>query len=172
MIVPDGHTEQEVIDTITRVAKRVANKHRFAYFDGDDIFQEAFIIGMEGLSRYDPSKPLENFMSVHISNRIKNEMRKHLGRPEDKNTARTMLMSPLSMDVVRDEEEANMWTRIDFLDDLQVDDIFKLIDLNLPTEYRADFLRMKQGVTIPKPRREKIEEYIINILRENGYETW
>ena len=65
-----------------------------------------------------------------------------------------------------------MWNKIDFLNDLQVDDIFRLIDINLPVDFRSDFLRMKQGILITKPRREKIEFIIVEILRENGYETW
>lgn len=172
MLIPDGHTEQEVIDTITKVARRFANKYRFGSYESEDIFQEAFILGMESLDKYDPSRPLENFLAVTIPNRLKNLKRKIFGLPEDKSTDRKLIAAPLSMDVVRDEEESNMWDKIDFLDDLQVDDIFKIIDKNLPVDFRSDFLRMKQGILIPKPRREKIEQLIVEILADNGYETW
>ena len=172
MIIPKGFTEQEVIDTITRVARRFAAKYRFSSYESEDIFQEAFILGMEGLEKYDPELPLENFLAVVIPNRLKNLKRKILGRPEDLNLNRRFIISPLSMDIVQDEEESNMWDKFDFLDDLQVDDIFRIIDINLQVDFRSDFLRMKQGILISKPRREKIEELIVEILRENGYETW
>jgi len=170
VIIPKGMTEQEVIDIITKVAYRFCNKYRFSYFESDDIFQEAFILGMEGLNRYEEGRPLENFLAVHISNRLKNNIRKHEGRPDCEN--RTLVLNPLSMDVVRDDEEGNMWTKVDFLNDMQVDDIFRIIDIHLPTEFRSDFLRMKKGILIPKPRRVRIEEMILEILRENDYETW
>lgn len=172
MIVPDGMTEDQVINIISKVARRFANRYRFASYEYEDIFQEAFILGMEALPKYDADRPLENFLAVTIPNRLKNFKRKILGRPEDTNNNRELIISPLSMDVVQDEEESNMWDKIDFLDDLQVDDIFRIIDINLPVDYRADFLRMKQGISIPKPRREKIELLIVEILSENGYETW
>ncbi len=172
MIVPSGYREQEVIDTIVNVAKRFAKKYRFADYETEDIFQEAFIEGMDALNKFDPSRPLENFLAVCIPNRLKNLKRKVMGRPEDKNMSRSMLAAPLSIDVIRDEEESGMWTKIDFLNDMEVEDIFRIIDIELPVDLRTDFLRMKQGVLISKPRREKIEEIIVEILRENGYETW
>lgn len=172
MIIPEGFTEQEVVDTITRVARRFAARYRFSSYEADDIFQEAFIIGMNGLGKYETGRPLENFLAVVIPNGLKNFKRKIVGRPEDINKDRKLLVSPLSMDIVRDEEESGMWNKFDFLNDLQVDDIFRLIDIHLPVDFRADFLRMKQGILISKPRREKIEYIIVEILRENGYETW
>jgi len=172
LIVPEGFTEQEVVDTITRVAQRFAARYRFSSYETEDIFQEAFIIGMDRLDKYQVGRPLENYLAVVIPNGLKNFKRKIVGRPEDTNRDRKLLVSPLSMDVVRDEEESGMWNKFDFLNDLQVDDIFRLIDINLPVDFRSDFLRMKQGILISKPRREKIELIIVEILRENGYETW
>ena len=51
-------SEQEVVDIITKVSERLSNKFTFAFYTTEDIRQEAFIIGMEALERYDESKPL------------------------------------------------------------------------------------------------------------------
>ena len=69
MKIPSNMSEQEVIDVITRVSEKLSNKFTFAFYTSEDIEQEAFIMGMEGLDRYDEGKPLENFMFVHIANR-------------------------------------------------------------------------------------------------------
>ena len=72
METPNNLTEDEVVQVITKVAKKLAHKFVFASYDVDDIEQEAFLMGIEGLKRYDSSKPLENFMYAHINNRLKN----------------------------------------------------------------------------------------------------
>jgi DNA-directed RNA polymerase specialized sigma24 family protein len=68
-------TEQQVIDQIKIVVNRIAPKYTFNTYDVDDIKQEAFIICMDALERYDNKRPLENFLSVHLSNRLKNFVR-------------------------------------------------------------------------------------------------
>jgi len=80
-IVPQGHTEQEVIDTLYRVARRMAYKFRFAYNDPEDIIQEGVVKGIEGLEKYEPGRPLENFLHVHIFNRLFNYKRDNYVRP-------------------------------------------------------------------------------------------
>ena len=50
-------TQDQVILVIQKVAKRLSNKYTFPNFDEDDIEQEAFIIGMEAMERYDSSPP-------------------------------------------------------------------------------------------------------------------
>ena len=57
MRIPSGMTEEQVINTV------------------DDIKQEAFIICIEALNRYEEGRPLENFLSVNLSNRLKTFMR-------------------------------------------------------------------------------------------------
>ena len=62
MNIPDGMTEQEVVDQIEKVCNRIAPRYTFYGYALDDIKQEAFIICMEALNRYDNSRPLENFL--------------------------------------------------------------------------------------------------------------
>ena len=72
MKVPNNMTEKEVVGVITKIAKKLAPKFVFASYEAEDIEQEAFLMGVEGLERYDSTKPLENFMYAHINNRLKN----------------------------------------------------------------------------------------------------
>lgn len=184
-MIPNDLDQEEVLRIIIKIANSLAYKYQFAFYDVEDIKQEAIIIGLEGLERYDRNQPLENFLWVHMSNRLKSFKRDNYIRPvpgdvqpgsqeyetwEQKYASKKNLLEPISIGSVRDEHEKNMWTKIDFIDELQIDDIFSLIDKELPLELREDFLKVKQGVTIPKPKRDKIYEIILEILEKNGYE--
>ena len=75
MKIPQGMTEQEVVSQITKVCDRIAPKYTFYGYTVDDIKQESFMICMDALKRYDENRPLENFLSVNLSNRLKNFVR-------------------------------------------------------------------------------------------------
>ena len=168
-------TEAEVLATMTKVVNRIAHKYRFGYYDIDDIKQEAFIIAMEAMDRYDEGRPLENFLAVHISNRLKNFKRDNFFRPDyvppsgkitnDNNTKR-FLMEPLDIDNIRDEHERNMRGEENIVDELAKKELMNIIDTSLDMGLRGDYLRILHGVYVPKPRREQIYESIMQILRE------
>lgn len=163
----------------------MCHKHKFGMYDSSDIFQEAILIGLEKLDSYDPTKPLENYLSVVIRNRLINLKRDNHYKSEPKdctqeeydewarrNAHKKNLIEPLPMDSIKDEHEKSMWCKIDFINDFSAKEIFQLIDDKLPIELRADFLRLKQGAKIPKNRKDKVEQHIITILEEAGYEAW
>lgn len=179
MNVPEGFTEQQVIDLITKIIERMASRYTFGYYDVEDIKQEAFIIAIDGLKRYDNDKgPLENFLSVHIKNRLLTLRRNKFYRKDKKSTAmlekrnesKKNLMEPIDISKVRDEDEKNMKFESDILDILVTEEIFTLIDKHLNIHTRLDYLKMLDGVAIPAHRRNKVEQEIIEILRENGYD--
>ena len=169
-------TEAEVLATITTVVNRIAHKYRFGYYDIDDIKQEAFIIAMEAMDRYDEGRPLENFLAVHISNRLKNFKRDNFFRPDyvppsgkitnDNNTKR-FLMEPLDIDNIRDEHDRNMRGEENIVDELAKKELMDIVDTSLDMGLRGDYLRILHGVYVPKPRREQIYEAIMQILREH-----
>ena len=82
MKIPKGMDETEVVNTILKISKKLAHKYTFASYEAEDIEQEAFLIGITGLSKYDQSRPLENFMYVHINNRLKTFKRDNYYRLE------------------------------------------------------------------------------------------
>ena len=79
-------------------------------------------------------------------------------------------MEPLNIDNIRDEYEENMKDPDDFIDRIANTEIFGLIDKSLDIKYRADYLRMLDGVYVPKPRREQIYQEILSILRSTNEE--
>lgn len=82
MKVLAGKSQQEILDTIENVVSRLAGKFRFGYFDIDDIKQEGRTFALEALDRYNETLPLENFLFVHVRNRLINLRRDHLKQHE------------------------------------------------------------------------------------------
>lgn len=168
MIIPSGMTSDQVVRQIEKVVKRIAPKYTFYGYTVEDISQESFIICMEALPRYDATRPLENFLSVHLSNRLKNFVRdNHFTSTEDSNKVRVMKPAQL------DHEHSLIDQRNLFaVDENAIDygEMSKVIDKKLPAQYRLDYLKMQNEVYVSRHRREEIIIVIREILTENGYE--
>lgn len=155
----------EHLQTIQKAAANIAPKYTFSYMDVDDITQEAVILGLEAYSRWDKERPLENFVSVHISNRLKNFKRDNYYRlgledsPKKRRRAnedkkKIMCPAPMSQDPLTFES----------VDDN--DEIDYLLETLAPP-LRNDFLRMANGVSIPKKRRDAVTEAVRGVLDED-----
>ena len=165
MDIPDNMTEEETLEIIQRVVDRTAPKYTFYGYTAADMKQEAFIICMDALPRYDGKRPLENFLAVHLSNRIKNFVRdNHFTQSDD--PARQNIIQPAQLDdsyYMKFDEDQITYEDIDY------GDMTKLVDQHLPASMRLDYLKMVNDVYIPKPRREEIKQRIVDILEEHGY---
>ena len=74
-------SEQTVLDIIERIVGRVSYKFTFGSYEYEDIKQEAKILALQGLHSYRlESGELENFLWVHVKNRLCNFKRKHFVR--------------------------------------------------------------------------------------------
>jgi DNA-directed RNA polymerase specialized sigma24 family protein len=151
---------------IQQIAKRLANKYVFGYFDVADIEQEAIIFGLEAYDRWDETRPLENFISVHMSNRLKNFKRDNyfrLGLEESSpkrqksNETKRNLMKPAAIHPFSlfTEESIDNQDSIDFLMS------------QMPPLIKNDFLRMSNGVTITKGRKQAVIDSVKEILGED-----
>lgn len=84
---------------------------------------------------------------------------------KQRNAAKSELMRPLNIDEVTEDD-----LKIDreFFDSINLAAIHKKINENMPSDIRADFLRMIDGVYIPKNRKDKVREFIkdLGILDE------
>ena len=166
MKIPSNMSEQEVIDVITKVSESLSNKFTFAFYTTEDIKQEAFIMGMEGLDRYDENKPLENFMYVHIGNRLKNFKRDNYFRQDEGKAERAQrrkksLLEPANLEnfsVARQED--------DVLSRISNSELAEIVQKKVPASMRSDFLRLCAGVSISKSRKLEIESIIRRIIGE------
>ena len=183
-------TEPQVLEVIEKIANKLATQFKFGFFDKDDIKQEIYIIALEGLDRYDDSRPLENFLFVHIKNRLitfkrDNYIRKsnvctfcnnkdpectHCHKKNLKRKTKQFLIEPLDISNINHDNESNMYDTNEVINSLSISEVMNIIDKNLAVSFRGDYLKMKAGVYISKQRRDEIEFEIRRILEENGHE--
>lgn len=80
--LPNNVSEQEFLTVLDNISKRLGHKFKFGYHDFDDMKQQAAIFALEGLEKYDRSRPLENFLWTHVRNRLFNYKRDNYQRPD------------------------------------------------------------------------------------------
>tara|TARA_R100001163_G_scaffold65518_1_gene63043 strand:+ start:469 stop:1113 length:645 start_codon:yes stop_codon:yes gene_type:complete len=80
--LPNNVNEEEFLSVLDNISKRLGNKFKFGYHTFEDMKQQAAIFALEGLNRYDSSRPLENFLWTHVRNRLFNYKRDHYQRPD------------------------------------------------------------------------------------------
>jgi DNA-directed RNA polymerase specialized sigma24 family protein len=166
MKIPNGMTEQSVLDTINLVIKRIAPKYTFSGYDIEDIKQEAFIICLSALNRYTDGNPLENFLAVNLSNRLKNLIRDNHYLSTDPDSKKKILApGQLSSEDHTKYYFENIENTIDFIE------ISKLIDKYLPVKYRASYLKLINNTPIPKKEKEELIQLIRSIVSDHGYEV-
>lgn len=164
MKIPKNMNKEDVVKQIKIVVDRIAPKYTFNGYDVDDIKQEAFIICMDALSRYDQKRPLENFLSVHLSNRLKNFVRDNFYTKNEEDKKKVLSPKSLSYEDYIPDSEHDHDNKID------ASDIKKIIDKYLPSEYRADYLKIVSNVYVPKKRQDEIINLVKELLKDNGYE--
>ena len=157
-------TEQDVVNIINRIATRLAPKFTFAFFEIEDIQQEAYLIAVEALERYDEDKPLENFLFAHINNRLKNFKRDNYyrydqGKAEKIQTTKKKLLEPAVLD-----DSSCVAKEDSIIDDIYIKNMKTKINLQLPAGLRSDYLRMQAGDTLSKQKRAEIESEIKKII--------
>ena len=54
------------------------------------------------------------------------------------------------------------------LENIANEELLNLIDKKIPLELRLDYLRLKNGLKLPRPKRNIIIQQIKDILKENG----
>ena len=149
--------------TIMKVIDRIAPKYTFGFYDVNDIKQEAFLICMEAMERYDPTRPLENFISKHLANRLKSFIRDKYFRQSSPNLDKKMLADlQISIsDIVPPEYVQDIESKLSTADALD-----KVMQ-HLPPSYRNDFLRVANGVTIQSHRKNNLFAKVLEILNED-----
>jgi hypothetical protein len=80
MKIPNNMSEQEVLDIIEKVVSKISYKFVFGFYQYEDIKQQAWIYAIEGLENYKPDLPLQNFLCVHVKNRLCNFKRNNFVR--------------------------------------------------------------------------------------------
>lgn len=145
-----------MVSTISKISSRLASKYTFPNYEADDISQEAFIIGMEALDRYDGVRPLENFLSIHIKNRLNNFKRDHYYRQDDGNAEQIQQNKKKLLDAGSIDEIRNFILAQNVSDNIEERELIDYIDLRLPANMRSDYLRFKNDQNLTKTKRNQL----------------
>lgn len=180
MKIPKNLNEDEVITTLTMVGNKLASQFTFGYYDEDDIRQEIFIIGLESLEGFDKDKGcLYTFLLNNVKNRLINLKRDKSHRPnppkkfdkegntykkwKKRNDDKKNICSPMNVSTSRLDSSYD----VDLIDKINHYECMDIINENLSVEYRGDFKRFMEGVSISKYKREKVIQVVTEILE--GY---
>ena len=164
MRIPSNLTQDEVVSTITKVCKKLAPKYVFASYEIEDIEQEAFMMGVEGLNRYDTNKPLENFMYTHINNRLKNFKRDNYYRFDYGNAQKIQDRKKSILEPVDITALYCISTDDETVDNAHLSEMLDLIDRTLPADLRSDYLKLRTNSPLPKGRKAIIVQAIEDII--------
>ena len=157
--------QQEII---LKVIDRIAPKYTFSYYELDDIKQESFIICLEAVEKYDNSRPFENFISKHLSNRLKTLIRDKYSRSniesekhEKLNQSKKNLMDLKSVDGSYKIYED------DIIERMSTSEAIQTLMRELPPSMRNNFYRLANGVSIQSSKKQALFEKIKEILGED-----
>ena len=163
---------QEQMEIIKKVVDRTAAKYTFGYYDIEDIKQESYIICLDALKNYDNNRPLENFISKHLSNRLKDlkrnkyfrhnvENEKHAKLNESKRNLMDLRQFCQIAEYDHPVYESNLEDKLSAQEALE--DVMEII----PPSLRNDFLRMANGVSIPSHRKKSVIDAVKEVLGED-----
>lgn len=190
-------SEQEFLDVLEKITKRLAHKFKFGYHSVEDMKQQAAIFALEGLKNYDHKRPLENFLWTHVRNRLFNYKRNNYQRPDKpcltcplydpayklSNNQCSKFLDKKDCDLYRvwfkrNDAKKNI-AKPSYMDDLSViqssskdvdnTELMVFLDQNVKTEYRESYLKLKHNQKINKSDLIKLQTYIIQLLKENNW---
>jgi hypothetical protein len=164
MRLPEGVTEEKFMVAFNFVVDKIAHKYVFTSFECEDIRQEAFLIAHKGLDDYDNSRPLENFLYIHLSNRLKNFKRDNYYRYEVGDAQKMQDIKKSILEPIDIHELYHIATGSTIVDDAHLSEIHELIDEKLPANMRSDYLKLKNKGKLTKSRKIKIIKRLQEII--------
>lgn len=181
---PTNMTEAEVLASIERAVGLLAGRFVFGSWDLDDVKQYGRMEAIRAMDRYDPSRPLDNFLYSHIKNRYINLLRDkyrrndppcracHEGDGCDKSTAYSPFCPVYAAWLERNRSKANLMSPGPLQDvadgdqsgDVEIAELEEIIRQEIPFEMLRDYLALKDGDRLPAARRAEIEAAVRDVL--------
>jgi len=193
--LPEGISEQDFLDATERVLGLLAQKFRFGYHASEDIKQQGFLFAVKAMNKgkYDPSRPLENFLYIYLRNQFINYKRDNYFRNDPPCTScifhDAKRRKCMAFDSKAECEKLQNWEKMNVIKrslmtpldvegisdgalqkgrdvslDVELTELELLIDSELPMHLRADYLRLKSQQPVPKLRKQQVRAAIMEIL--------
>lgn len=147
--------QTKLLSYIDNISAIIAKKAKFDIYDEDDIKQEIYFLILKAEQYFDPEKGDEfTFYLNFAAKRLKTFKRdKYTVNSEKQGIADA---APLEDDIMQ---------KMEFELEASLSKYSTAIDEKMPANYRADFLRFKDGAKIPHRNKQIIIECIKDIIR-------
>lgn len=188
-----GVNEQEFLDAVDKISKKLIYKFKFGYHQAEDMKQQATIFALQGLKFYDKKRPLENFLWTHVRNRLFNYKRDNYQRPDkpcltcpfynklaahdcdkysDKSECslysnwlqKNNVKKNIMKPVSIDSSKENAHPSTDIAEQIKNKEILEKINSSIPVKYRKSLLLFLGGQKIPKKDYEILIQTIRSVL--------
>jgi hypothetical protein len=187
-------TESDFLAAVDKTARLLSRAFSFGCYDPVDIRQEVGVYAVELMKKgkYDHSRPLDAYILSHCRRRLINLRRDKLTRADPcprchagdpcgpdgtvcevyarwaaRNRAKAALARPVDLGEVPPDRvprtgESDVEARA------EANELERVIDDHLPVELRADYLKLRAGQALPKVRRERVQEVVLDALEAAG----
>lgn len=177
--------EQEIHRIACEISHNVAGYFVFGHHTREDMAQQGVVEALEVLrtDKYDPSRPLENFLQVHIRNRLSNIKRREAFRSEPpcsccdrweppaqpcprwlewhkNNTSKQALLRTV------DVYEVNLSMESIVVQEALASELREQIREHLPEDLREDYDRLLSQEKIPARRLQVLRDACTHALQE------
>lgn len=159
---------KETLEKIQKIARALAPKYVFDCYDREDIEQEAILMGIDALSRYDKNRPLENFLYTHISNRLKNFKRDNYYRANPNGEPERIQQNKKNILDAGTLNEGTVFFEQNLDDIIDNKEVIERINQKLPASYRKDYLRLCANAHVPTKRKQELYSLIKEIVNEQS----
>lgn len=170
---------EEVMTALNKVCRRIASKYYVTGYDKKDVYQEAYLIGLEILEKYEPERnhKVENFLNVSINNRfqnfirLKSENKKNCGCDEYQSCKKCRYREAKSKVIHTQQftENFDYTSEAEFYRE-KLNDLLPVIDLKLPVSMRDDWRRILEDSHVVRSRKNEILDEIREIVKEHESE--
>jgi DNA-directed RNA polymerase specialized sigma24 family protein len=194
-------TEADLVRIVNGICLQLARNYTFGSYTYKDICQEAFVEALKALHKktgvcYDPSRPLDDFLFIHIDNRLRNLRRNKFNK--QKIPCKTCPLFDRKGERAKSQclkyenrLDCNLYSDWHFYNNRKMQlnsaggkpprttdepamreqdrgELLALIDNKLSANLRADFLKILGGVTVPRKRKVEVQDAVKAIIIDSG----
>lgn len=176
MFIPEGMTEDEVVQIMTRISNLYKRKYKFGYNSEEDVVQQGILHAIKNLNngKFKPrgNKPmalqLTNFLRVWVDRRLNNDRRNQSCRYSRADTilnkTKFAIMHPLKIHSQGLESSEIFARDSGAIDSLMNDDIKEKVLEGLDIDQRKDYMKLLGGVRISQQKEDELFARIKQIL--------
>lgn len=147
---------KEELEIIDRVVELHYKKYKVPGYESEDIKQEAYILALKCLNSWDKDKgEFENFLNHYLFCRLKNLVRDMQYNSSKYFETHKLVMTAFDITELSVDEQDSLIDDDNVIQNIETDELVKMIDRYLPIALRKDYLMMRAGLKINRGREKR-----------------